>query len=70
MATKEPKDKKDSKETLITDVKTPIKFKFVEGRLVLYLPSIDIKYYYTLVQLRVPGFTDIKAVAAWWQGGG
>lgn len=34
MATKEPKDKKDSKETLITDVKTPIKFKFVEGMLV------------------------------------
>lgn len=43
MATKEPvKDKKDSKEALNTDVKTPVKFKFVEGRLVLYLPSSDI----------------------------
>lgn len=40
MATKEPKDKKDLKETLNTDVKPPIKFKFVEGMLVLYSPSL------------------------------
>lgn len=40
MATKEPKDKKDSKETLTTDVKTPIKFKFVEGMLVFIYPLL------------------------------
>lgn len=34
MASKESKEKKDSNETSNIDVKTPIKFKFIEGMFV------------------------------------